>query len=111
MATGLVIDEEAEHGIMKRAESRAKRQGRGRRIGMGRETSPSQARVHARMCFVRMCFNLTLQFRAIVLTHHESDTDKMAATKIPIVKKRTKKFARHHADRYDRLSRTSWRKP
>jgi len=36
---------------------------------------------------------------------------KMPATKIPIVKKRTKAFIRHHADRYDRLSRSSWRKP
>lgn len=35
----------------------------------------------------------------------------MPATKIPIVKKRTKKFIRHHADRYDRIARSSWRKP
>ncbi|KDN52202.1 putative 60S ribosomal protein L32 [Tilletiaria anomala UBC 951] len=34
----------------------------------------------------------------------------MAATKIPIVKKKTKKFARHHSDRYHRVGE-SWRKP
>ncbi|KAN0065755.1 60S ribosomal protein L32 [Thecaphora frezii] len=34
----------------------------------------------------------------------------MAATKIPIVKKRTKAFKRHHSDRYDRVGE-SWRKP
>ncbi|UZJ55914.1 hypothetical protein CBS101457_005234 [Exobasidium rhododendri] len=35
----------------------------------------------------------------------------MPATKVPIVKKRTKAFKRHHSDRYDRLSRSTWRKP
>ncbi|EPQ31107.1 uncharacterized protein PFL1_01296 [Pseudozyma flocculosa PF-1] len=34
----------------------------------------------------------------------------MAATKIPIVKKRTKAFKRHHSDRYHRVGE-SWRKP
>ncbi len=34
----------------------------------------------------------------------------MAATKIPIVKKRTNKFNRHHSDRYHRVGQ-SWRKP
>lgn len=34
----------------------------------------------------------------------------MAATKIPIVKKRTKKFARFQSDRFARVSE-SWRKP
>ena len=33
----------------------------------------------------------------------------MAATTIPIIKKRTKKFARHHSDRYHRVGE-SWRK-
>lgn len=32
-------------------------------------------------------------------------------TKRTIVKKRTKKFARHQADLFMRISRTSWRKP
>lgn len=34
----------------------------------------------------------------------------MAATKIPIVKKRTKKFNRFQSDQFARVS-TSWRKP
>ncbi|CBQ70303.1 probable 60S ribosomal protein L32 [Sporisorium reilianum SRZ2] len=34
----------------------------------------------------------------------------MAATSIPIVKKRTKAFKRHHSDRYHRVGE-SWRKP
>lgn len=34
----------------------------------------------------------------------------MAATSIPIVKKRTNRFKRHQSDRFKRVS-TSWRKP
>nr|ANM86197.1 60S ribosomal protein L32-2 [Stygiella incarcerata] len=36
---------------------------------------------------------------------------KTPPTRVAIVKKRTKKFVRHHGLRYDRLGRSSWRFP